>query len=878
MTEVLKNQDTNNNNGWESLTELNKDEGEATWEDVAKLGETGVDNSSEEDQIPLVELDLKEQAKLGRNEYILYISQPEVFAKVQRIKQEDPKIRLTELTQQLAQYYDPGYSSSAERVIPALRTLEDLADIYSTLQDDSLMLQISDLLERNPEDIGSLRRVFDSVSAELFPRENEKTRQSLVSTILQKIRSKHRKESAEMRLAELEKRRFLVELVTSYSSENTKPESMMELTKIYRKAIDEKNEPLSKFIRTNVNSKESTDDLLHATRIFQEIPEDGDKKLRAQQGYIIEYFYETGGMRNYGEKYLMDVILPLSSNGILSSGQNALLKTAIAQGKSPEQAAKMDYALNQLMPELMQENIGQDETSFAGSILATAVSTAKDQPELADMSKLAKEELIPFAIQQNSRNQCRYAERLLYRHLKRRAFQAVHQDGLERAQSETAEIIEKCNTLVMPLLKESSDVIEGIEWKLADEAYAKGYEEKFMDYLRDDLFPRVHRGDMELGGLLRNTNLRGEDRIAEYEFHCVTAKINPRNLNDLLMQRRELPTINTLKLEQNRVDALAIENIVIPDHGFIHDEHPMMHDVILAMVEYYDSAGSKQEEKKKAELQKTIKAMRDYGTGRYGDIEAKAFDLQNYEKIIKGEVSDDGVTTRTYNVPAIDVLRRLEKNTRPDTVEKPIVNNTDWQKLIDKVEPRIEYETGQMKVDWQDVGKLVEYTNRWLISKQNQYGLTPAKVEAIAYAERMATLAMRGITESERVELPYDDVFKEFVRFQELIGGYEGYNEEKFEEFYSGFQRIKMDAGDRDLQEHFAKLQLHVLERNRDLTRYYKKNGKAKREYMMQSNSLLHELVGLTEVRDARTLRERANQMARGISYDKSEDLADETR
>lgn len=865
MTEVLKNQDVNDSNGWDSLAELNTENTGTTWEDVAKLGEMEDSPAGEsalgsnEEKIPLIKLDAEELARLEHDEYNLYINQPAVFTKIQRIKQENPKAYLNDLTEQLAIYYDPAYTLDPERIVPSMETLDNLADMYSTLRTNGVMLRADELLGRKPEDISSLRQVFDLASAELNLRESEddeRTRGGLINTILRKLRLRKGR-TPEEHLANLEKKQFLVELVERYDPQNTKTESTVELARICGGAAEAGNEQLFKFIRTNLNPNESTDDLLRATEIFQSVPETVSKRAQAQQRSVIEFFYETGGMRNLGEEYLTEVILPLYKGGELSHGEHVLVRTALAQHKSPDEIAKMDYTIRQLLPGLEKSDIKQEATELAGTMLAKAVEKARNQPELVEMSRLVLDEMLPFATQQKSHNQCKYAQGLLNGHLIPRTFKTVQRDGIEKARAELTELLEKCETRVMPLLNESSKAVYGLDWQLANEAYEKDYEEDFTNYLRDDLFPRIHRGDIELGGLLRNTNLRGEDRIKRYEFNCLAAKNTPRELNELLMERLELPTSDALKLEQNRVDALAIENVVIPDHGFIHDEHPMTHNVILAMVEYYDSAGTRQESAERQALQKTIKAMNDYGIGRYGNIGAKAFDLKNYDKIIKGEVSDDGVVTRTYNVPAIDVLRRLEENTRADEIERPILDNQEWQALIDQAAEQ---------EDWRSAGELVEYTNKWLVSKQKQYGLTPAKVEAVAFAERMATLAMRKITEKERRELPYDNVFKEFVRLQELIGGYEGYNEEKFEEFYSGFRRIAMETDERDLREHFARLQHHVLERSRDLVRHYKKNGKARREYMMQSNSLLHELVGLTDVRDARTLRERADQMAMGMA------------
>ena len=197
------------------------------------------------------------------------------------------------------------------------------------------------------------------------------------------------------------------------------------------------------------------------------------------------------------------------------------------------------------------------------------------------------------------------------------------------------------------------------------------------------------------------------------------------------------------------------------------------------------------------------------------------FDLENYEKVIRGEVWDDNAASRTYNIPAIEVLRRLVDNTDINLVKAPEVDDFVWRELMEEVGLRRNPENGSMRADWQSVTNLVTYTNAWIIEHQGKYGLDPVRIEAITFAERAATYALRNVTERERLELPYDEGFKEIVKFQELTGsGDSKFNLEEFEIFWSRFQNVRMDNLD-DLKAHYWRL----FEREAD------KLGRLERKY-----------------------------------------------
>lgn len=382
---------------------------------------------------------------------------------------------------------------------------------------------------------------------------------------------------------------------------------------------------------------------------------------------------------------------------------------------------------------------------------------------------------------------------------------------------------------------------------------------KTQPFCKKTVLPKVQKHDPLVDFLADNQFMRGENRIHDYEINCLTAEHTPRSLNHLLQKRRELPTSNVGKLEQNRIDALAIERIVIDDHSFIHNEAPDTHDLISAMIDYYDAKDSPKFENAKAQLQTIVEQCeQETSNGRgYGKLSAYVFNLDNYNRMIAGEVSDDSRTVE-YHEPAIDILRRLKENTNTETLAPPTTDDPKLNQLLQKNTPHRSLEDNSMYVDWYGVGELVSYVNQYFGSSQGEYGFLPSTVDAIAYTESVATYAMRNVVESQRRELFFDPVFREIVRFNRLTASYDAYNPVEFDRFWSSFEQVSLENPE-DMQRHYSKLQLQISQQLGKLSHHYKDSNEPKLAASLQSGNLSHELIGLTEKRPARTLRDRVH-------------------
>lgn len=370
--------------------------------------------------------------------------------------------------------------------------------------------------------------------------------------------------------------------------------------------------------------------------------------------------------------------------------------------------------------------------------------------------------------------------------------------------------------------------------------------------LEEVVFPLIAAQDPEVDVLTRNINswgmYYGAYGLSDFRCKCLVSKVNPRNVNEMLLAQRELPAGDLARLEQNRRDALAIQGTVINARDFIHDERPGVHELLGAMVDFYDAQGTEKEAEKTAILQQIIaERMSSQDAGYYHGLAEHALKVENYEQPIQDRIWCDG-KTEDYDTTAIEVLRRLVANTDQQSLEVPETKDAELNKLMQQVDVWKDTQTGVVQADFQQTGELIKYVNGLLMEAQGNTGIWPSTIEAVAYAERMATLAMRGVDHKNWRELPYDENFKEMVKFRDLTGSAEKFSEEEFESFWRRFAQVPMEEGDRQLREHYAMLQQRIVGKLNVLaSEYVKHPGTAHRVGELWSGNLNHELMGLVD-------------------------------
>lgn len=368
---------------------------------------------------------------------------------------------------------------------------------------------------------------------------------------------------------------------------------------------------------------------------------------------------------------------------------------------------------------------------------------------------------------------------------------------------------------------------------------------------RENVFPNLEAGEPETEIIRMMTNAwgmrYGDYGIADWTCECLVREVNPKNTCDLLLGMRELPTVDYYKFEQNRMDAIALQGTVIAGRDFIHDQRPGVHELLAQMLEYYDSQGDETHALRKIALEETLaERLNSADGGYYRGLPERALNLGNYDYQVQATVT--GVTAgREYNEPAVEILRRLVKNTDLEIALPPATKDEYLNGLMADTLLFKNAATGEIMADFGQVGRLVEYMNQQLIGLQGNLGMWPSMVKAIAWTERAATYAMRGITAKEWRELPWDSNFREMMKFQNLTMCGEKFDEGEFEEFW---QKMRSEAAEdypKNVAKGYVSLQQRMAEQIGRLSEGYLKQGFSRRTPGLRSGNLVHEFIMLAE-------------------------------
>ena len=121
------------------------------------------------------------------------------------------------------------------------------------------------------------------------------------------------------------------------------------------------------------------------------------------------------------------------------------------------------------------------------------------------------------------------------------------------------------------------------------------------------------------------------------------------------------------------------------------------------------------------------------------------------------------------------------------------------------------------------------------------------------YIDRLAMMAVRRMDKKDWREAPFDPVFKEIVRFQQLtMSG--GYSESEFEHFYDGFKGKASEAyGEDSVDDERISDAYRMLARRTGTNAAAAASEFSKRpglDYLKKgvwSGNLTHELIGLPD-------------------------------
>ena len=371
-----------------------------------------------------------------------------------------------------------------------------------------------------------------------------------------------------------------------------------------------------------------------------------------------------------------------------------------------------------------------------------------------------------------------------------------------------------------------------------------GVDERTVKGFNEVVFPLMEANDRNVESLMEISNnfgtVAGAYGIADYTIECLISKYEPGEINKMLRVYSEIPTSDFAKFEQNRMDASHLQGTIIGGRDFIHDERIGTHETLAAMLDYYNHKDDEDAAKYQARLQELEDQ---YGFG----ILPNALDLDRYDKPVNTKKITDSDET------AIDILRRLVKNTEAVPLETPETDDKELNDLLAEIHPLISEKSGAVRVDIGEIGPAITRLNQIITENRGKQGIMPSTVSAIAYLDKLSAYALRDCSKSELPELPFDPHFKEIVRFSQLTSS-TSYSEREFEEHYNEILANSGGAYEDDqidtrlTNEAYRTLHQWIVGNSNALASQYNKKDVTKRfSSAVWSGNLSDELIGLFE-------------------------------
>lgn len=364
------------------------------------------------------------------------------------------------------------------------------------------------------------------------------------------------------------------------------------------------------------------------------------------------------------------------------------------------------------------------------------------------------------------------------------------------------------------------------------------------------IFPLLKQQDAELMSVFSGGNAygvgEGEYGIADFDEECFLSSFRPAEIDKLVRIYHEIPTSDFARFEQNRKDAFRLQETIIGGRDFIHDERVGTHEILKAMKDYYEHRDREDAREYRSKLEK-LEEKYHFG------VLPNALDLEAYEKPIRKMADHSKAKLGDPDERAIDILNRLVENTAPDSLEVPQTKNERLNKLMKGINPIVNEETGEVKVELKDVVLAISEMNTLIRENYGKQGISPSIISAVAYLDKMAGYALKNCSKKELPELLFDSGFKEVVRFSQLTSSID-YSDAGFEAKYNRLVRAASEAygmdeaGKEEAKDALRQLSQWITKNASDLGKKYNKKQTTKRySEAVWSGNLSDELINLFE-------------------------------
>lgn len=319
---------------------------------------------------------------------------------------------------------------------------------------------------------------------------------------------------------------------------------------------------------------------------------------------------------------------------------------------------------------------------------------------------------------------------------------------------------------------------------------------------------------------------RGNLGLGDFTVRSYALEVCPKNINELLMALREVPANNLSRLEQNRKDAIAIEQYFGLLKDYIHGEKPLVREVIRAMIRYYET-------KDDSELESLLPE-----TGFLNDQKNKdkIYDLSNYDQraLVDGEGQERKV---------IDILRRLRDNTEIVDDNPPVITDKELDDTLAVLK-----DEGN-SISSEVLKSAFDLMNEKLekMMRDKEIGIGPNMIMAIAWLERRGYDFLKKMTYEDQQGAHKASWFHSILRFQELTASMKRFDEEEFSGYIS--ELLEFETSD-DAYKFVAK---RTLTNTKELAKAYSKTLKPFMVGALWSGNMTHELIDMTDPKPATT-------------------------
>ena len=256
--------------------------------------------------------------------------------------------------------------------------------------------------------------------------------------------------------------------------------------------------------------------------------------------------------------------------------------------------------------------------------------------------------------------------------------------------------------------------------------------------------------------------------IDEFEARVQALPPSPNTIRFCLDWLSELPGESMHTYESNRRDAIQLTGLFGTLRELIHERRPEVHEVITAMVDYYDDAAHDPRR-----LQEVVNQLAGEATTYLH--EGLVFDLERYDALTKGGFVESAVMP---DEQAIDVLRRLQRNTRPVDCSRPPVLQDEY------ANQRLEWLAGAPDSQQRHarLQKATDYCNDRLMhayedgadtQRGEEYGVHADLLREIAWVETKQFEYLQQLAGEDQIRLAKQPLYQSILLMHDLTHNYQ---------------------------------------------------------------------------------------------------------